>query len=93
MLEDERALFYAVASRPEAVLGLSYRTSDEEGRPAVRSFFVDDVRDLFTERLHSERRTRPLADVTWSAEEAPTPRERARAAATGRTSSRRESRR
>jgi ATP-dependent helicase/DNAse subunit B len=83
VLEDERALFYAVASRPEAVLGLSYRTSDEEGRPAVRSFFVDDVRDLFTESLHSERRTRPLADVTWPAEEAPTPRERARAAATG----------
>ena len=26
------ALFYAVASRPEAVLGLSYRTSDEEGK-------------------------------------------------------------
>jgi ATP-dependent helicase/DNAse subunit B len=83
-LDDERALFYAVASRPEAVLGLSYRTSDEEGRPAVRSFFVDDVRDLFDERLDAARRRRPLADVTWPEPEAPTPRERARAQAAAR---------
>jgi ATP-dependent helicase/DNAse subunit B len=81
VLGDERALFYAVASRPEAVLGLSYRTSDEEGRPAVRSFFVDDVRDLFTARLDSERRRRPLAEVTWPPAQAPTARERARAEA------------
>ena len=81
VLEDERALFYAVASRPEAVLGLSYRNSDEEGHPAVRSFFVDDVRDLFTPRLDEARRRRPLAAVTWPPAEAPTLREAARAAA------------
>ena len=40
---------------PRRCSACRYRTSDEEGRPAVRSFFVDDVRDLFTERLHSER--------------------------------------
>jgi ATP-dependent helicase/DNAse subunit B len=78
-LDDERALFYACASRPEELLALSYRSSDEEGRPAVRSFFVDDVRDLFTTRLDEERRTRPLAQVTWPLDRAPTERERARA--------------
>jgi ATP-dependent helicase/nuclease subunit B len=80
-LDDERALFYACASRPEELLVLSYRSSDEEGRPAVRSFFVDDVRDLFTGALDRERRARPLADVTWPAHLAPTARERARAEA------------
>jgi RecB family exonuclease len=81
VLDDERALFYAVATRPQALLGLSYRNSDEEGHPAVRSFFIDDVRDLFTARLDDERRTRTLASVTWPQGEAPTPRERARLAA------------
>ncbi len=80
-LDDERALFYACASRPEELLALSYRSSDEEGRPAVRSFFVDDVRDLFGAALDEGRRTRPLADVTWPERLAPTARERARAAA------------
>jgi ATP-dependent helicase/DNAse subunit B len=80
-LDDERALFYACASRPEELLALSYRSSDEEGRPAVRSFFVDDVRDLFTAQLDDDRRVRALADVTWPEDEAPTARERARAQA------------
>jgi ATP-dependent helicase/nuclease subunit B len=84
VLDDERALFYAVASRPEAVLGLSYRTSDEEGRPQVRSFFVDDVRDLFADRLYEERARRPLADVTWPDGTAPTAREQARTTAAAR---------
>ncbi len=41
---DERHLFYACASRPEEVLFLSWRSSDEEGNPALPSPFVDDVR-------------------------------------------------
>ncbi|MDX6671030.1 MAG: hypothetical protein QOI91_1393 [Solirubrobacteraceae bacterium] len=80
-LDDERALFYAAASRPEELLALSYRSSDEEGRPAVRSFFVDDVRDLFTGALDHDRSTRALADVTWPEALAPTERERQRARA------------
>ncbi len=87
VLDDERALFYAVASRPQAVLGLSYRSSDEEGHPAVRSFFVDDVRDLFTARLDDERAIRSLASVTWPEGEAPT-RARARPAGRRRRASR-----
>lgn len=82
--DDERALFYACASRPTDLLVLSSRVSDEEGRPAVRSFFVDDVDDLFTHALETGRRSRPLSDVTWPAATAPTTRERARAAAVQR---------
>ncbi|MDX6668088.1 MAG: hypothetical protein QOK04_1468, partial [Solirubrobacteraceae bacterium] len=85
-LGDERFLFYAAASRPERWLYLSYRTSDEEGRPVVPSFFVDEVRALHTERLHEERRRRPLRDVTWPAGVAPTAAELERSlAATGPT--------
>ena len=81
---EERALFYLCASRPEELLALSYRTSDEEGNPSVRSFYVDDVRDLFTDELDARRRVRELSQVTWRPEQAPTPRERERAlAATG----------
>jgi ATP-dependent helicase/DNAse subunit B len=78
-LDDERALFYASVSRPEELLVLSYRTCDEEGRPAVRSPFVDDVGGLFAGPL--VERARPLAQAAWAPDAAPTPRERARAAA------------
>ncbi|HEY8867568.1 MAG TPA: PD-(D/E)XK nuclease family protein, partial [Solirubrobacteraceae bacterium] len=73
--------FYLCASRPEDLLALSYRTSDEEGNPAVRSFYVDDVRDLFTAELDDRRRVRELSQVTWRPEQAPTARERERALA------------
>ena len=83
VLGDERHLFYACVSRPEEVLFLSFRSSDEEGDPAQPSPFVDDVRALFTDELWSERGTRLLAEVTWPPATAPTPHElrRARAAA------------
>ena len=57
---------------------LSCRDADEEGNPALPSFFVDDVRALL-EQLPVRRR--PLSDVTWPLEQAPTPAERARAEA------------
>ena len=86
-LADERALFYACVSRPEEALVLSHRTCDEEGRPAVRSAFVDDIRALFGDELDAALRSRPLAQAAWPGATAPTPREqaRARAAARGRT--------
>lgn len=77
-LDDERFLFYAVASRPQERLVLSQRTSDEEGRPLVASPFVADVRALFDDRLHADRRRRPLGEVTWPVADAPTPGERER---------------
>jgi RecB family exonuclease len=44
--EEERYLFHACVSRPTQRLWLSWRSSDEDGRPASRSPFVDDVLDL-----------------------------------------------
>ena len=77
-LAEERHLFYAAASRPARRLILSCRDADEEGNPALPSFFVQDVRALLDEL--PERR-RPLSSVTWPLAEAPTPAEAARAEA------------
>jgi ATP-dependent helicase/DNAse subunit B len=82
VLARERYLLYAAVSRPEEVLFLSFRSSDEEGDPVQPSAFVDDVRALFTDELWERRGRRLLAEVTWPAAAAPTPHElrRARAA-------------
>jgi ATP-dependent helicase/DNAse subunit B len=85
VLDRERSLFYAAASRPEDVLVLSWRSSDEEGEPLAPSVFLDDVRALFTEELWEERGTRLLADVTWAPRDAPTPHELRRAFAGARS--------
>jgi RecB family exonuclease len=76
----ERYLFYAVASRPTERLVLSWRVSDEEGSPALPSPFVAEVHAVLGDALGPPRR-RPLADVTWPADQAPTPAEAARARA------------
>lgn len=80
-LATERYLFYACASRATETLFLSYRSSDEEGNPAPRSSFVADVADLLEEGWEERRARRLIADVTWSAAEAPTARELARSQA------------
>ena len=69
-------------SRPEEVLLVSFRSSDEEGDPVQPSAFVDDIRALFTDELWERRGRRLLAEVTWPPGAAPTPHElrRARAA-------------
>ena len=77
----ERQLFYVCASRAERLLALSWRDTDEEGSPQLRSFLVDDVRALFGDRLDEPHATRPLSAVTWPDEDAPTEVERERAAA------------
>src|SRR2546423_6092628 len=64
------------------MLALSWRETDEEGGPQVRSFLVDDIRDaLDGEALDLTLRSRPLAQVAWPAEEAPTEGEWRRAVA------------
>jgi ATP-dependent helicase/DNAse subunit B len=78
---EERYLFYAAASRAEETVFLSYRVSDEEGNPALPSFFVAEVARLFGTELEASTRSRPLADVVWPEADAPTLRERARARA------------
>jgi RecB family exonuclease len=85
VLARERYLLYACTSRPEDVLFLSFRSSDEEGDPLVVSPFVDDVRALFTDALWAQRGRRLLAEVTWQPSEAPTPHELQRAQAAAET--------
>jgi RecB family exonuclease len=79
-LDRERYLFYATISRAERRLYLSWRISDEDGNPEARSFFVEDVRDVFCDAL-PQPRFRDLAAVTWAREEAPTETEWQRAIA------------
>lgn len=74
-LAAERYLFYATVTRPEARLYLSWHTATDEGDPAVRSAFVDDVEQLFD---GLERRRRDLGAVDWPEGVAPTERERLR---------------
>jgi ATP-dependent helicase/DNAse subunit B len=50
-LAAERYLLYAAVSRPEELLVLSWHASGEDGAPAMRSLFVDDVCDLFDQTL------------------------------------------
>jgi hypothetical protein len=59
-LAAERYLLYALLSRPEERLTLSWHTAGEDGTPLARSLFVDDVCDLFTDALQ-EGITRPAA--------------------------------
>ncbi len=74
----ERYLLYACISRAEEAIGFSYRSSDEDGNSVAASPFLDDILRCFDD---IPRRRRLLADVIWSPEEAPTPREHALAAA------------
>ena len=48
--DEERYLFHVCASRPVDRLYLSWRSSDEDGHPAARSPFVDEVLDLIGRR-------------------------------------------
>ncbi|HEX4718485.1 MAG TPA: PD-(D/E)XK nuclease family protein, partial [Thermoleophilaceae bacterium] len=79
-LDRERYLFYATISRAERLLFLSWRHSDEDGNPEARSFFVEDVKDVFGDAL-AKPRLRDLAEVTWPREQAPTEVEWQRAVA------------
>ena len=78
-LARERYLFYAAVSRATERVVFSYRSSDEDGNLALPSPFIADVADLFVADWTERRTQRLLADVTWSPDGAPTPREQARA--------------
>ncbi len=65
-LAAERYLLYALASRPQERLTLSWHTADEDGAPLAPSLFVEDVCDLFADTLR-ERTVRRLAGAAgWS---------------------------
>lgn len=62
-LGAERYLLYAIVSRPQELLVLSWHTADDDGASAARSLFVDDVCDLFDPGLFQARARRPLGAV------------------------------
>ena len=81
-LDRERYLFYVCASRAERRLVLSSRLTDEDGAPDAPSFFLDDVRELFTPgALDAATVRRSLGEVTWDPAQAPTELEHGRALA------------
>jgi len=59
-LELERYLFYATVTLPTELLVLSWHAAQEDGAPATRSMFVDDVCELFDDSLTEHCRHRPL---------------------------------
>lgn len=62
-LAAERHLFYAVLSRPEELLAVSWHIADDEAQPSSRSLFVEDLCDLFADGLMERRRRRALGAV------------------------------
>ncbi len=82
---EERYLFHACAARPTERLWLSWRSSDEEGRPTARSPFVDDVLDLLgptPERAEERLKlVHGLDQVVFEPQGAPSERALARALA------------
>jgi ATP-dependent helicase/DNAse subunit B len=94
--DEERYLFAICLSRPELGLALSWRETDDEGHPASRSPFVDEVRDLLDPEqpdnpeapdplMEAIGRERGPGDVVMAPALASTPIELARAlAARGR---------
>jgi hypothetical protein len=73
-LAAERHLLYAIASRPQELLVLSWHLADDDGEPTARSLFVDDVCDLFAEGSLERLARRPSTvaqDVAAPAEPRP----------------------
>jgi len=80
--DEERYLFYVCLTRATRTLHLSFRTADDEGRAASRSFFVDEVLDLLAPGAESAiTASKTLSDTVFRASESPTERELARALA------------
>jgi RecB family exonuclease len=82
---EERYLFHSCVARPTERLWLSWRSSDEEGHPASRSPFVDDVLDLLAPNPSQAeellKRVRGLDRVVFDPADAPSERSLARALA------------
>jgi len=80
---EERYLFSVCISRPLERLYLSWRSSDDEGKPTPRSPFIDEVLDLLGQCPEEAEanliRKRDVAQVVPAPGEAPTPRLLARA--------------
>lgn len=73
-LAQERFLFYRTLTRARRKIYLCYPYCDEEGKPTVRSLFVDDVLDLLEERSW-DREQKRIGDITFASDEAPVPKQ------------------
>jgi len=78
----DRYLFYTVCTRATRRLTLVREAVTEEGGPREPSPFWDEVTALFdSEDVRRWTRRRPLSQLTWALDAAPTERERLRALA------------
>jgi ATP-dependent helicase/DNAse subunit B len=64
-LAAERYLLYALASRPEERLTLSWHVAGEDGMPLAPSLFLDDVCDLFVPTLRETVKRRHAGAAGW----------------------------
>jgi ATP-dependent helicase/nuclease subunit B len=81
-VERERYLFYTACTRATRRLTLVREAATDEGSPREPSPFWDEVVALFDpDEVRRWTRRRPLSQLTWELEEAPTERERLRALA------------
>lgn len=81
-VERERYLFYTACTRATRRLTLVREAATDEGSPREPSPFWDEVAALFApDDVQRWTRRRPLSQLTWELEEAPTERERLRALA------------
>ena len=81
-VERERYLFYTACTRATRRLTLVREAATDEGSPREPSPFWDEVAALFDpDDVRRWTRRRPLSQLTWELEEAPTERERLRALA------------
>jgi ATP-dependent helicase/nuclease subunit B len=81
-VERERYLFYTACTRATRRLTLVREAATDEGSPREPSPFWDELAALFDrDDVRRWTRRRPLSQLTWELEEAPTERERLRALA------------
>jgi ATP-dependent helicase/nuclease subunit B len=66
LLDAERYLFYALCSRPTRWLRVSWHDATDDGEPALRSLFVDDLADCFSEDLLASRALRGAGTLRWA---------------------------
>jgi ATP-dependent helicase/DNAse subunit B len=64
-LDAERYLFYALCSRPTRWLRVSWHDATDDGEPALRSLFVDDLADCFADELLGSRALRGAGTLRW----------------------------
>lgn len=70
----ERVFFYMAASRPTDLLVACWHQATDDGAPAVRSLFVDDLAAVLPQAWQQEVELRQLGEAGFSPELAPTER-------------------